>query len=245
MQHHSSPAEKSPACRQIENRLVELFLERGYRPGDPLPKEVDLSEELGVARSMLREALSRLRMMGLIESRPRRGMLLSEPNLFGGMNSVFDPRFFSMESLLQFLEFRISLEIGITGTLLDRITNEQLDRLSQIADTGKTVSLNAYEMDDETRFHECLYEFSGNQMLYRFQTILRLVLTYVNRECAEEIKAENEWLAQQGLLVSHSDLVKCFRSHDKAQAYFMMEKHFAPYRYLIAKRRNPANKSQP
>lgn len=226
------------AVEQTENRLIQLFLDRGYRIGDPLPKEYDLAVMMGVARSVLREALSRLRMMGLIEARPRRGMLLAEPDVFGGVSRVFDPHFFSLKSLLQLLELRISLEIGMAGTLMDRITDEQIDELMKLTDMSDTMELNTCGFADEFAFHKRLYQLSGNGMLFRFQAILHIVLTYINRECESDILQENEWLKRQGLLVSHKDLLHAFRTRDKAQVYLMMERHFAPYRNLIAKRRN-------
>lgn len=227
----------SSAVEQTENRLLQLFLDRGYNIGDALPKELDLTEELGVARSVLREALSRLRMMGLIETRPRRGMILAEPSFFGGMSRIFDPHFFTMDSLLQLLELRISLEIGIAGALMERITDEQIEDLMKISNMSHSLGLNTYPVMDEYAFHERLYKLSGNQMLIRFQSILHLVLTYIHRECEEDIEQENEWLARQGLLVSHEDILLSLRTREKAQVYLIMERHFAPYRNFIAKKR--------
>ena len=66
---------------QVEQRLISYFKEQGFRPGDSLPHELELAEALGVARSVLREALSRFKMTGMIESRTRRGMFLVVPLL--------------------------------------------------------------------------------------------------------------------------------------------------------------------
>ena len=52
---------------QVEQSLIDYFKEKGLRPGDSLPNELELAETLGVARSVVREALSRFKMMGMIE----------------------------------------------------------------------------------------------------------------------------------------------------------------------------------
>ena len=57
---------------KVEASLVELLLERKLRVGDVIPKEIELSEALGVSRTVIREALTRLRLMGLIESKKPR-----------------------------------------------------------------------------------------------------------------------------------------------------------------------------
>lgn len=49
----------------VEMRLREYLKQKSLKPGDPLPKEVDLAESLGVSRNVVREALSRLRMLGM------------------------------------------------------------------------------------------------------------------------------------------------------------------------------------
>ena len=46
---------------QVEDRLLNYFKENNLQIGDPIPNEMDLAASLGVARNVLREALSRLK----------------------------------------------------------------------------------------------------------------------------------------------------------------------------------------
>lgn len=46
---------------QVEDSLLNYFREHDLRIGDSIPNELDLAAALGVARSVLREALSRLK----------------------------------------------------------------------------------------------------------------------------------------------------------------------------------------
>ena len=68
---------------QVEDSLLTYFKKNDLRRGDSIPNENNLAAELGVARSVVREALSRLKMMGLIHARPRKGMVLTEPSILG------------------------------------------------------------------------------------------------------------------------------------------------------------------
>ena len=95
---------------QVEDRLLNYLKEKDIRTGDSIPNELELAAALGVARSVLREALSRLKMMGMIETRTRRGMILTEPTILGGMKRVVDPRILGEEALFDILGFRIALE---------------------------------------------------------------------------------------------------------------------------------------
>ena len=60
---------------RAEESLVRLLQERKLKVGDTIPKEIELSNLLGVSRTVIREALLRLRLMGLIESK-KKGELL-------------------------------------------------------------------------------------------------------------------------------------------------------------------------
>ena len=56
---------------RVEANLVQLLQERKLKVGDAIPKEIELAETLGVSRTVIREAMSRLRMMGLIETKKK------------------------------------------------------------------------------------------------------------------------------------------------------------------------------
>ena len=129
---------------QVEDKLLNYFKNNDLRTGDPIPNELELAATLGVARNVLREALSRLKMMGMIESRTRRGMILTEPSILGGMKRVVDPRILSEESLFDILGFRIALEIGICSDLFRNITSEDIAELEEIVKMGVMFENNEY-----------------------------------------------------------------------------------------------------
>ena len=52
---------------KVEANLVELLQQQKLKIGDSIPTELELAEKLGVSRTVIREALLRLKMMGLIE----------------------------------------------------------------------------------------------------------------------------------------------------------------------------------
>src|SRR5882757_5397523 len=75
----------------VEIRLREYLKEKSFKPGDALPKELDLADSLGVSRNVVREALSRLRMLGMVETRKKRGMVLARPDILSSFERVLDP----------------------------------------------------------------------------------------------------------------------------------------------------------
>lgn len=61
-------------------RVIREWIDRGVYPaGSLLPSQRDLSEQLGISRTSLREALSTLQGLGLVVAQPGRGMYVTEP----------------------------------------------------------------------------------------------------------------------------------------------------------------------
>ncbi|MDF2373444.1 MAG: GntR family transcriptional regulator [Rhizobiaceae bacterium] len=76
-QFHMRPVrDRRPLSVQVYDRLVGALRKQG-RPGDAIPPEIELSAELGVSRTVLREALRLLEEDGVIERGvdPRRRQL--------------------------------------------------------------------------------------------------------------------------------------------------------------------------
>jgi GntR family transcriptional regulator, transcriptional repressor for pyruvate dehydrogenase complex len=86
-----SPISSNTMADIVELRLREYLKKKSFLPGDPLPKELELAQALGVSRNVVREALSRLRMLGMVETKKKRGMVLARPDILGTFERVLDP----------------------------------------------------------------------------------------------------------------------------------------------------------
>ncbi len=61
--------EREPASKQVMREIQARIFDGTYKPGDRLPPERELSVELGVNRTTLREALKKLESLGLLSIR--------------------------------------------------------------------------------------------------------------------------------------------------------------------------------
>ena len=213
---------------QVEDKLLNYFRSQDLKVGDSIPNEIELSSALGVARSVLREALSRLKMMGMIESRTRRGMILTEPFILGGMKRVVDPRIMSQESLLDLLGFRVALEIGISSDIFHNIME-----LEEIVNAGVALGNNEYANLSEYTFHSKLYEITGNKTIVQFQSIIHPVMNFVKTNLRERVEAINIELEKKGKIVTHTDLLNFIKNKDEMGYRNAIEQHFYVYKKLI------------
>ena len=79
-----------------------------------LPKENELSELLGVSRVVIREALSRLRAVGIIETKRKKGSTVVVPEVFGVLKSIVSSGLLDKQTLRDLYELRLMLEIGMS-----------------------------------------------------------------------------------------------------------------------------------
>ena len=64
---------RATLAENVERQLLDYIRHERLTPGAPLPKEEELAERLGISRHIVREGLSRLKALGLVESRKKRG----------------------------------------------------------------------------------------------------------------------------------------------------------------------------
>jgi len=221
---------------QVEEKLLDYFKRQDLHPGNSIPKEQELAESLGVARSVLREALSRLRMLGLIETRPRRGMILCEPPVLGGMKRVIDPRILGDEALFNILGFRVALEIGICGSVIHNLTPKHIEELETIVNRGIVFENNEYTPVSEFEFHAKLYEITGNKTIMEFQEIIRPVSIFIKDKFKDLIEPINKELTANGKVITHHILLEHLKNRDKEGFQSAMENHFIPYRQFLNKK---------
>ena len=63
---------------KVEKSIIDYIKNNALKVGDALPKELEIAESLGVSRTAVREAMLRLRTLGLIESRKHRGIVFQK-----------------------------------------------------------------------------------------------------------------------------------------------------------------------
>ena len=207
----------------VELRLREYLKKKAFKPGDALPKELELAAALDVSRNVVREALSRLRMLGMIETKKKRGMILAEPDVLGGFERVMDPLILDVETLQDLFELRLVLEMGLADVIYKRMTDQDLEELESIVNKEKNKVQIPFRVKHEIAFHGKLYQMSGNDTLRRFQNMLLPVFEYV---VSEETKINGEPKVGK---VTHRDLLELLKTASPEDFRQGMKEHLSPH----------------
>jgi DNA-binding FadR family transcriptional regulator len=194
--------ENSSLVDKVEANLVELLQSRKLKVGDMIPKEIELVESLGVSRTVIREALARLRTMGIIESKKKKGSVITSPDVFGIMSKSMNPHILDQETLKEIFEIRLVLEIGMADFIFQKITSKDIEELKEIV-KNEPMSSESYlfNIEHEIKFHGKLYEITGNKTMKTFQKMLLPIFDYVHNSDLIKTQIYNKkFVSHKGLI---------------------------------------------
>jgi len=221
------PIETSSLVDKVEVRLLEYIKENKLKAGDAIPKELDFAQSLGVSRTVVREAILRLRTLGIIESKKHRGMILTNPDIMHNFQRMLDPTLLGQDTLRNLFEFRLIMEMGMADFLFKHKTKKDMEELEAIVVLEEETSHNmkVFSLDKEIAFHGKLYEMSNNSTLKRFQDLLLPVFEFVH---LSETKLE-DYKYSSGQFVTHRMLLDNLKVGTPETFRLAMRRHLEPH----------------
>jgi len=132
--------------------------------GEKLPTEAALVEQFAVSRTVVREAISRLKSLGLVDSRQGSGMYVCEK---GFAPLSFDARYAgSKTAVIQMVEVRRALEAEVAALAAQRRTTADVRRIrSAMAALAKAVQAGGDGAEQDVAFHRAIADAARNPFL--------------------------------------------------------------------------------
>ena len=195
----------------VYNTLREAILKGELKPGERL-MELQLASKLGVSRTPIREAIRMLELEGLAVTIPRKGAEVAK---------------MTVKDMEDVLEVREALDELAAKIACNKITEEQLQALSQVKDafeeSTKTTDIKQIAMYDE-KFHDVIYESTGNVRLVNLlnnlrEQIYRYRVEYLkNVEVYPRLIKEHETILKALQDRNQELVVEAMRDHVENQA---------------------------
>jgi GntR family transcriptional repressor for pyruvate dehydrogenase complex len=212
---------REPLTSEITRRLLDYLLSGTIQPGERMPSERKLAEALGVGRSIVRQALKSLTVLGLLEVRQGDGTYLRR------MDSPFLPVAIEWGLLLgakradDLVEARHHLEVIVAGLAAERRDEATLAEMRRTA----AVMASTRDADEfiaaDLAFHTAMAEAARNQTLLQImssiRTLLQVWISRVVHNSPEPVETTSE----------HQAVLKAIEARDPAAAREAMEGHMA------------------
>ena len=196
----------APLSNSLLGKLQKDILTGKLKPGDKLTEQ-ELCKAYGVSRTPVREALRQLEADGLVENILNRGAFVV------GM---------SEQDYEDMFELRKAYEVQAVKWAIERITEEEMDRLEETFefmefytlrnDIDKMLTINS-------GFHQVIYEASHNRMLKKLLSSSQNYLKYKGIESAYD----DDYLTT--VLEEHRAIFKAFKDKDVKAGTLAMEMH--------------------
>lgn len=142
--------------QMIVEQVRRLVREGRLKPGDRLPSERDLCERFGVSRVTVREALRVLEAGGLVEIRvgAHGGAFVTTPTSRQVGEGLADLLTLSSLTAADVTEARMVFELGILPLVIERATDEDLNRLfDNVRQAEAALKDSSYTMAMSAAFH--------------------------------------------------------------------------------------------
>lgn len=200
----------------VAQKLVVYIRHNELSPGDLLPKEEEFAAKLNVSRNIIREGVSRLKAIGLVESRKCRGTVVARSNAFAGISQLASAEVFSVDEWKEFVSLRIALEIGMADFIHARATAEDIAELRKLAGPPTL----EHSVADEVAFHSKLFAVGGNLAGNQFMEALVTSFKYQFTDKRHDFG---------DLKMTHLDLCDALESGTKEEFTAVLKNHFKPH----------------
>lgn len=193
---------------KVAEQIIELIERGDLKPGDKLPSEHELAEKMEVSRPSVREALSGLQALEIVDTRIGSGTYVSDSILESKLISADLSLIEKETGHLQIIEARKNLENAMLAIAVDNLQEEKLKPVEEALDRMRERSTEReYKqyMDADHDFHEALVGLTGNPLVVEAaQPLLATINDSLYRE-----------LTHRYYLVDDSRIKRCFNTHEQ------------------------------
>lgn len=191
-------------------------------PGEKLPTEAVLVEQFAVSRTVVREAMSRLKSLGLVDSRQGSGVFVKAAG-FSPLN--FDARSAaSMQAVIQMAEVRRALEGEVAALAAKRRTQADVRRIRQaIAALDRSVKAGGDGVEEDVSYHRAIGEAARNPFLLGTLDYLQQFLRGATRVTRANEARRSDFMGQ--VRAEHEAILAAVEAGDAAKARQAATRH--------------------
>jgi GntR family transcriptional repressor for pyruvate dehydrogenase complex len=201
----------------LASRVAEQLLDKmrgdSLVPGSRLPSEIAMAKHFGVSRTVMREAIARLKADGLLETRRGSGAFVlatdRQQTLVDGDRMTEE----SVGALLNLIEVRRGVESEVAALAAVRRTPGQLAEIEHaLRRIDEAVAAGSDGVEEDTRLHQCIAAVTGNPYWVRIiEMFAQHVRSAVRVTRANEARRED---FSRQVRAEHEQIVSAIAARD-------------------------------
>ncbi|MFG6114743.1 FadR/GntR family transcriptional regulator [Halobacillus sp. MO56] len=218
---------------EVADSLVAMLKNGDLKPGDKLDSVEQLAKNFDVGRSAIREALSAMRAMGLVEMRQGEGTYIKEFDASRFSLPVAAALIMKREDVKELLEVRKILEAGAVSSAAERHSDSDIAAMVEALHAMEQAKGNG-ELGEKAdlEFHIAIARATDNQMLINLMNSVSEIMMETMRE------TRRHWLHSEKstarLLEEHWLIFEAIKNRDSELAQKHMLNHLVGVEQALA-----------
>ena len=212
--------QKAPIKQEVMQHMMDMVLNGDFAPGDRFHSEKELTQMFNISRPVLRESLSAMETIGIIDVRHGDGMYVTtlEPDV------LLKPFSFLLRcnqvNVHVLFEARKILETGIIGLAANNIDEESMLRLKECIRRDEDCICDVEKfMENDNIFHMIIATASGNEIL---SLLMQAIGSLISQ--SRSITSQSEAVRIQAS-EHHKKIVQALEQRDATMAQAVMLEH--------------------
>jgi len=209
-------------ARQTVRRIAEMIQGGEYAPGDRLPSERQLAEQLQVGRTSVREAIRRLEAIGLVESRHGIGTFVKDPRAQLIRSSLAPHLITDVRTQQEIFELRMIMEVEAAARAAVSASRDDIEtmrrRMEEVETAIARLDMQSMIIAD-VEFHRQLFIATGNETLLGLMDSIIDLLRDVRRDGFNDVTLHPE------IIAGHRDILRAVEARRPEAARKAMRKH--------------------
>lgn len=219
----SSRPAPATQVRDIARKIRSRIQAEQLADGEFFMTEAQLASEYGASRTVIREAVSRLQALGILEGRKRKGLIVRRPDPLRLFQNSLPSLMTSIEDWRDLAQFRYAIEVGAIELAIRNATSEQIERLAALEQQLEKAVLEdstaAKTVELDVQFHSLILQMTGSKLIAGMQHVLIQVFKIMPR-------SERTTATAERICWEHRELLDAIRDRDVERARAMIRVQF-------------------
>lgn len=228
------PIKSRKIYEEVADELMKMIKNGELNPGDQLASVQQLAENFDVGRSAIREALSALRAMGLVEMRQGEGTYIRafDPGMLA--QSISAAVLMKKDDVKDLLEIRKILEVGAVAAAAANWKEEDLNEIETTLD-DMTKAIGSEELGEQAdlNFHMAIAGATHNQLLSNLMNSVSETMAQTMRE-TRRIWLYSQETTSERLYQEHKKIFEAICDRDANRAQQLMLTHLVKVEEVLA-----------
>jgi len=218
------PIRPKKIYEQIVEQVKAMIVEGNLKPGDRLPSEREMADRLNVSRASVREALSALHLVGLVEIKSGEGTFIRQTDV----DSIVEPLALALlmerDTDGEILEVRKGLEVEAAGLAALRRDKGDLAKMRGLLDEMKRdIAQAEFGERADLEFHCIIAQASQNVLITRLMNAISDTIESTMRTSRRKLYSTQKM--PQKLLDDHEGIYEAIKNGDSMEARKRMFEH--------------------